>query len=1526
MNLDGKGPRARTCECCSRPINAAEHEVDGDEVEDFFEEESETMRMPRNPSLPCAADIEEHRRTHYPFRTWCRECLMGRGLGEQRGAHAGRPHSIPIVGVDFWYITSGTIKRRDELEYPLDANGDNQLNEARKRGDLVKCLIVRCYATKCVFAHVIPFKGRDEDPYIVDLVCTDVAWLGHVKLILKGDNEKALASLITRALKSLKCNVENLENVMPENSQEYDSQANGGTEVGIRNVRGFFRTLKFCLERRIGYSIPAKHPITAWLIEHAAHLITVCAKGPDGMTPWQRARGRPFGLKAYGFLECVMWKPPLKGPQHDVEGNMGPRLFPGIFIGYHKGSNSYRVITETGDVTKSRALQSVAFEERWDVDRIKAIKTTPWSLRILTAPEAVEMGEPVEKHPKPIEDVVANPRRLKITMKTLQDHNFTKDCQQCDHVRTFGEAKPGLAHSETCRQRIMEAMAQTPEGQARLEAYESRVTRSGEVRTETAPAPGGTPKAATASSSTAGNGDSAQLPQAHEASATMREQQGPLARDDYSAAAAQPPSTQLDDDQLPPAADAVGQGTADDADVGMDDANENGDADMAGAVECECLLLVEQLGVDTGSYRRERKKAMRRLVAEVYSPPRVTKLLSKLKGHPLAAGFALDITCIDPDDGLPWDFDSPAKRAKALDIIRRTKPLFLIGSPMCTAWSTWQRLNAQRRDPAVVKKELVRARLHLDFVVSLYHEQMAGGRFFLHEQPACAASWQEAAVKELGCVPGVNVITADQCQLGAEVQFGTRRGEPIRKATGFMSNAEKLLEQLHKRCHSNNGQCTRKKGGRHVTVQGRITADSAVYPQKLCKAIIKGMTAQLLYNGMVKPGEIGIFALDDDGDVETKIRSAEHGYSGKYRDGISGQLLRDDLVHEARRKELEYFCSKGVWIKKPKHEARQQTGRGPISVRWVDVNKGDDMNPRYRSRLVARQLKAHDRSGASFFAPTPPLEALRTILSMATTKIKDWQPIWDPSSPRRMQLSFIDITRAYFNAKLNADENTYVQLPEEDADHSTSCAKLLRHMYGTRAAADGWQEEYSTFLVEHLGFIQGRSSPCVFRHPTKQLMVSVHGDDFTAAGAKNDLDWYEAGMQENYECTVQPRVGPGRDDAKEAVVLNRIVRWTTNGVEYEADPRQAEKLVAECGLTGANTVATPGLRVSKEDAQNDKPLEPHLHTAFRGAAARANYLAADRIDCQFAAKEVCRWMASPTESAWTALKRLCRYLVGLPRMVYVYDYQSADTVEAYTDTDWAGRPRTRKSTSGGCVLLGNHTIKIWSSTQASIALSSGEAEFNGVVRASGVGLGYQSLLRDLGQELPVRVWTDSSAAIGICSRQGLGKLRHLDCHTLWVQQAVRSRRIDLRKVPGELNPADILTKHAISRDRLIKLTDIFECKFRGGRAASAPLTRKTTGTKTTMAEANAVEDIEDAEGVSSVGETAMNPLMPHKLYDRVQLRNLYPPLEVPEDTDNEAPDDENDDLLTEGARVVKEIIREAEELGRRRSGTLATTP
>ena len=132
-------------------------------------------------------------------------------------------------------------------------------------------------------------------------------------------------------------------------------------------------------------------------------------------------------------------------------------------------------------------------------------------------------------------------------------------------------------------------------------------------------------------------------------------------------------------------------------------------------------------------------------------------------------------------------------------------------------------------------------------------------------------------------------------------------------------------------------------------------------------------------------------------------------------------------------------------------------------------------------------------------------------------------------------------------------------------------------------------------------------------------------------------------------------------------------------------------------------------------------------------------------------------------------------------------------------------------------MLGGHVLKTWSSTQPTVSLSSGEAEFYGVVKASGLALGQQSIMRDLGIDLPVRVWTDSSAAMGICARQGLGKLRHIATHTLWVQERVRSGAIELRKVRGEVNPADVFTKHLTSRDRVESLMKLFNCEFSSGR-------------------------------------------------------------------------------------------------------------
>ena len=135
-------------------------------------------------------------------------------------------------------------------------------------------------------------------------------------------------------------------------------------------------------------------------------------------------------------------------------------------------------------------------------------------------------------------------------------------------------------------------------------------------------------------------------------------------------------------------------------------------------------------------------------------------------------------------------------------------------------------------------------------------------------------------------------------------------------------------------------------------------------------------------------------------------------------------------------------------------------------------------------------------------------------------------------------------------------------------------------MYGTRAAADGWQQECSGFL-RSIGFQQGEAPPCVFMHNLKNMATSVHGDDFTSVGPKVELDRLETQLEGWYGLRKGRRLGPGENDAKEILLLNRAMRWTELGFEYEADERLRRTRHGDCksaptpGLTGSNCSLQP---------------------------------------------------------------------------------------------------------------------------------------------------------------------------------------------------------------------------------------------------------------------------------------------------------------------------------------------------------------
>ena len=218
--------------------------------------------------------------------------------------------------------------------------------------------------------------------------------------------------------------------------------------------------------------------------------------------------------------------------------------------------------------------------------------------------------------------------------------------------------------------------------------------------------------------------------------------------------------------------------------------------------------------------------------------------------------------------------------------------------------------------------------------------------------------------------------------------------------------------------------------------------------------------------------------------------------------------------------------------------------------------------------------------------------------------------------------------------------------------------------------------------------------------------------------------------------------------------------------------------------------------------------------------ARANYLVQDQPDIEFATKEVCRCMSKSTRRCWEKLKRIARYLLEHPRAITQFKKGgNLDVIKVYTNSDWAGCRKTRKSTSGGIVVLGG-VVKSWSSTQTqpSIALPSEEVEYSALVKAATEGIGLQSILRDLEFETSVEVYTDSSAAKSIASRIGVEKVRHIHTKLLWIQEAFRDGRIKLTKISGGHNPADVLSKPMSVSETNGKLqsvrTEIFSRKLR----------------------------------------------------------------------------------------------------------------
>ena len=302
----------------------------GDDV-DALDEGSGEAREPREcrrQCMPTLQEREEHRKTHLPFRSWCRECVAGRG---QNLPHRRRdPKSALEQDVDVRMVHYDYCFMRDEV------GGESDV-----------ILVSKDRRTRLLGAHHVPSKGSVHD-WVIQQCCRDLEKWGYWNDVgLKSDQEKALVDV----LKEIAIARGNRSTTI-EHSPVGESQSNGLIERGVRSIEEMTRVLLLDLSDRVGHPISVSNPILSWVVEHAADLLNKYHVASDGKTAYERLKGREYKGETHAFGSRIMFR--VCGKVHG--GVMRQRWQSGIWLGQRFSSGEHIVaMLGSGKVYRARS-------------------------------------------------------------------------------------------------------------------------------------------------------------------------------------------------------------------------------------------------------------------------------------------------------------------------------------------------------------------------------------------------------------------------------------------------------------------------------------------------------------------------------------------------------------------------------------------------------------------------------------------------------------------------------------------------------------------------------------------------------------------------------------------------------------------------------------------------------------------------------------------------------------------------------------------------------------------------------------------------------------------------------------------------------------------------------------------------------------------------------------------------------------------------------------------------------------------
>jgi hypothetical protein len=452
----------------------------------------------------------------------------------------------------------------------------------------------------------------------------------------------------------------------------------------------------------------------------------------------------------------------------------------------------------------------------------------------------------------------------------------------------------------------------------------------------------------------------------------------------------------------------------------------------------------------------------------------------------------------------------------------------------------------------------------------------------------------------------------------------------------------------------------------------------------------------------------------------------------------------------------------------------------------------------YKGRLAVQGFS--QRPNVDFFesyAPTLTSNSLRLLLNIALA----WgKPI-----------AHFDVSAAFQIPELPLKERIYMRFPPGMKAIPGKCLQLLKATYGLRQASYLWDKEWRSFLTG-LGFTESPADPCILvlrNNGAVDCVAGVFVDDFIVVPRTPAIRTQL--KKKLFAKFPMKDLGEPKKVLGIRVEFDRSTNPSTPDLLFLSQEGQTLEYVSAFGQENATPKRDPtnGVYLSADDQPTTQKVKNEMAKhPYRRVIGCLMFLAGcTRPDISFAVNQLAKYSANPGMAHWLALKELVRYLSGTADYGLLYSAKPTQDgsfpifySQIFADADFASDPDSRKSVSGGCILLNGGAYAYWSRKQKLQSLSSCEAELDSLTTAAKEGLWDRRWREFLGAlpPGPTVIEQDNQGTMHIANGTGISqRTKHYALRKFFVRQLIADGTFEVHYCPTDDMTADIMTKPLI---------------------------------------------------------------------------------------------------------------------------------